>query len=346
MEEKKIIDRPIKNTGFIYQPEQPQDYILGVSSPLKEPPIIFPDGHGWHEFRAKSEMQFNRNFDSYSCTIFATAKGLVAYLAKVYGVETTVSEMFNAFYAGVIQGKGTTVRQALESFRQYGWVEDKDYPFTADTTATQFFSRPPIKIQIKAKGKLTDWIVRWEQLDYSSNVPHSKIIEALKRTPVICSGYAWASYYGEGIYRDYNNQANHCFLDDDWADNPQYDLIACDTYPQDFQYDENSEDSEFVKKLSKDFRIWSAHRIWLEPINKKKLNFLINFKNMFTKIVRDIHGGLWFIKPTEKDGVKFTGKQKIEDWLSFAGAIIDEIGCKTLTDKDLAKFLNYKFFGK
>lgn len=345
MIDKKIISKPVKNSGFIYAPEQPEDWILGVNS-LIEPPIIFSDGHGWHEFRAKSEMQFNKLFDSYSCVLFATAKCLVVYLKKVYEIDTTVSEMFNAFYAGVVQGRGTTVRQALESFRQYGWVEDKDYPFTANTTAKQFFSRPPIAIQIKAKGKLTEWEVHWEQLDFSGDVPHDKIIEALKRTPIICSGFAWASYYGDGIYKDYNNPANHCFPVDDWADNPNYDLIAYDSYPQDFQYDENSEDAEFEKKLAKDFRIWSSHRIWLEPIDKKKLNLILKLKNMFEKICRDVHGGLWFVKPTEKDGIKFTGKQKIEDWLSFAGAIIDEIGCKTLTDKELEKFLKYKFFGK
>lgn len=304
MEEEKIKLQERKNTGLIYEIEKPQDYLAGTNSPLTEPPIIFPSGHGWHDatIRAKSEMQFNRHFDSYACTLYATAKCLVAYLDKVYGVETTISEMFNAFYAGVVQGRGTTVRQALESFRTKGWVKDEEYPFTADTTAKQFFSQPPITIQIRAKGRLTEWIVRWEQLDYSGNVPHDKIIEALKHTPVICSGFAWASYYGEGIYRDYNHPANHCFPVDDWSTHKDYDLIAYDSYPQDNQYDDNSEDVEFEKKLAKDFRIWSAHRIWCEKKNNS-LNIFKSMWNNFVSYVVEGKGVYSFFIKKDKDGI-------------------------------------------
>ncbi len=330
-----------KNSGFIYQSEEEKDYILGVNSPLLKPPIIFADSHGWHNetIRAKSEMQFNFQFDSFSCVIFSIAKCLVAYMAKVYGYHITVSEMFNAFYAGVKQGRGTTVRNGLESFRKYGWVEDKDYSFTAETTAAQFFSQPPLKIQIKAKGKLTEWLVKFEQLDYSGNVPHNKIIDALKRTPVVCSGFAWSSYYGEGIYHDYNQPANHCFPIDEWSTHPDYDLIAYDSYPQDSQFDQNSEDVEFEKKLARNFKIWSAHRIWCEPL-KKNCDLIRKLKYMFEKIkMIKPSGAKWFIKNGEA--------QEITSWQAFMAAIIDEVGCGVINVDDLKKFkMTNKFFGK
>ncbi len=61
---------------------------------------------------------------------------------------------------------------------------------------------------------------------------------------------------------------------------------------------------------------------------------------MFKKISRDTKGGFWFIK----DGKK----QKIEDWEAMLGSIIDEIGVEknNLTDDDLAKLPDHKFFGK
>lgn len=293
--DKKIILKPVRNSGFIFEKEQEKDYIkkrcfnpdmpLGAESPLDEPPVVFEDGHGWHNegTRAEPEMQFNRHFDSYSCVIFAIAKSLVAYLNKVYGVKTTISEMYGAFVGKVKPYQGTSIKNGLEGFRIKGWVKDEDYPFTPETTLKQFFAKPPLEIQIKAKGKLTKWKVHWEQIAYSGNVDHGLIISSLRKTPVIGTGFAWASYYGEGIYYDYNNQANHAFLIDDWADEKDYDLIAYDNYPQDNQFDTDSKAEEFEKKLARNYKIWSAHRVWLTPVNNsiisKIMDYFVRLKN-------------------------------------------------------------------
>ena len=115
--------------------------------------------------------------------------------------------------------------------------------------------------------------------------------------------------------------------------------MAYDTYPQDSQFDTNSPDEEFVKKLAKSYKIWSAHRIWLTPINQSiNISLITKLKSMFQKIVRDIHGSFWFIKDNKK--------QKLDGWLSLTGALIDEVGCKTLSDVELNKFTNFQFFGK
>ena len=164
----------------------------------------------------------------------------------------------------------------------------------------------------------------------------------MRKAPVIGSGFAWSSYYGEGVFYDYNNRANHAFLIDDFEDGkPDHDLLAYDTYPFDKKWDENSPDEEFVKKLAKSYRVWSAHQIFLTPINTNINHSLISkLKSMFNKISRDSHGGLWFIK----DGKK----QKIENWLHFAGAVVDEIGVKNnnISDEKLSKLVDNKFFGK
>lgn len=349
-EEKQIIYKPVRNTGFVYEPEAPKDFIeksafnpdapLGRISTAPELPIIFPDGHGWHgeSVRAKAEMQFNPKFDSFSCVTFSIARALVAYANKVYGVKFSVAEMYNAFHAGTVYGAGTSVKKGMESFRLKGWVKDELYPFTAKTTKEQYFSKPPIEIELKAKGKLIKWIVYWEQLDYSNgNVPHDKIIASLKRTPALCSGFAWAAFLGEGVYYDYNNQPNHLFPVDEWSDNPEYDLLAYDSYPQDNQYDENSPDEEFVKKLAKTYRVWSAHRIWLTPLKKK-----LTYKSMLEKIVMMIPGGAKFLVKISKDGS--LKKQEITNWNSALAALIDEVGCKTMSPADMAKIPDTKEF--
>jgi hypothetical protein len=336
---KKIIIKEVKNSGVIIENVRPENYstdltIGGTLSPLDPPSIIFPDGHGHLKYQGAPEMQFNRNFDTFSCVIFTIAKAICYNLKERYNIDITISEMFNAYYAGVRAGIGTTINNGMESFRTKGWVEDKDYPFTINTTLQQFQQCPPIAIVNKATGQLTKWKFNWEAIGKD----HDSIIEALKRTVVVLTGFAWASYYGEGVYYDYNNQANHAFLGGDYKVNGNY--LIDDSYPRDNRFDDDSTPDEFIKELDKSFKFGSAHRVWLTPILPfpKNLSLINIIKNMFIKICRSVKGALYFIK----DGKK----QEINDWLDFAGAVIDEVGCKTIKDEDLAKLPDFKFFGK
>lgn len=337
-EEKKIVIKKVTKSGVIIEDPKPENYskdltLGGIISPLIPPSIIFKDGHGHLKYQGKPEMQFNRLFDTYSCVIFTIAKAITYNLKERYNIDTTISEMYNAYWAGVVNGRGTTINKGMESFRTKGWVKDEDYPFTAETTLRQFQQMPPVEIVNKATKELTKWKFHWEVIGKD----HDSIIEALKRTVVVLTGFAWASYYGEGVYFDYDNQANHAFLGVDWKLNKN--IIVDDSYPRDNRYDDNSTPDEFIKELDKSFKFGSAHRCWLEPIlplpNNKTLTNII--KNMFLKICRDVHGGLWFAK----DGKK----QKINSYLSLAGALIDEVGCKTLSDEELNKMQDVQFFG-
>lgn len=300
--EKQIIIRPVKNSGLIEEPIQPKDYrandngILveevpgkvinveaedekpmgGVITPLVPPSIIFPDGHGHLKYQGVPEMQFNRKFDTFSCVIFTIAKAICYNLKERYNIEITISEMFNAFYAPVIQGRGTTIRNGMESFRKHGWVKDADYPFTAETTLRQFQQAPPITIVNKATKELTKWKFNWEVVGKD----HNSIIDALKRTVVVLTGFAWASYLGEeGIYFDYNNPANHAFLGVDHKTNKN--IVVDDSYPRDGRFDDDSTKDEFIKELDSTYNFASAHRVWLEPIletSKKKFQLLTLLK--------------------------------------------------------------------
>ena len=336
---KKIVIKKITKSGVIVEPPKPENYstdlsVGGIATPLIPPTIIFPDGHGHLKYQGKPEMQFNRQFDSYTCDIFTIAKAVCYNLKERYNIDTSVSEMFNAYFAGVRQGVGTTINNGMESFRTHGWVKDEDYPFTAETTLRQFQQCPPISIINKASGELTKWKFNWEVIGKD----HDSIIDAFKRTVVVLTGFAWASYYGEGVYFDYNNPANHAFLGADYKDNKN--IIVDDSYPRDNRYDDDSTPDEFIKELDKSFKFGSAHRVWLTPVLlPPKNNSLMNIINcMFNKITRSTTGALYFVK----DGKK----QKIENVLALAGSIIDEVGCKTMKDEDIAKLPDFQFFGK
>lgn len=350
MDNKRIIIHEVKNSGLIHEDPPVENYravvggishhIIGATSPLTPPPILFKDSIGWQKVwldYGMPEIQFNKLFDTYCCVIYTIAKAICLYIYKAYGIKITISEMYNAFYAGVIPNQGTTIYKGMESFRNHGWVSDEKYPFDVDMSVAEFFKAPPKEIIIEAEGVLTKWNFHWEVLANNLQV----IFKAYQRTPVVLTGFAWASYYGTGVYYDYNNAANHAFLGLEPLTNGN-NLIS-DTYPKDFKYQDKSEldSDELLKELDKSFKYGSAHRCWVTPADNNT-SLLIKIINMLKKFGRDVHGGLWFLK----DGKK----QKITDYLSLAGALIDELGLdpknNNLTDEQLAQFADFKFFGK
>lgn len=346
----KLIIEEVKNNGFIFEEDKEEDYkstlhevigepVIGAISPLEKSPIIFGNSIGWKQVAldyGNPELQFNRHFDTYSCVIFAIAKALCYFVYKQYGIRITIAEMYNAFFGQVIPNKGTTIRKGMEGFRKYGWVEDKEYPFTAETTAEEFFGAPPESIKVLAGKTLTEWDFHWEV------VPKvlSGIIQQYQRTPVVLTGYTWAYNVVNGKYMYYDNgrKANHCFVG--LEETPEGNNFCDDTYPKNSRYREKVEKDELFKELYKNFQYGSAHCCWVTPKGDTKIK-LINFvKNMFEKIARDTHGGFWFIKDNKK--------QSITDWVSMLGSIIDEVGVKknNLTDDELSAIPDYKFFGK
>jgi hypothetical protein len=364
-EEPKIILRPVSNSGLINEPEdQPipaKDYrandvlveevpghvvedknekpMGGVITPLVPPTVIFSDGHGHLNYQGAETMQFNRNFDTYSCVIWAIAKALCYFLKERYNLDVTVSEMYNAFFAGVHQNQGTTIHNGMESFRLWGWTSDSNYPFTENTTLQQYQQRPPDIVIKDALGQLTKWKFNWEVLPND----HTSIINALQRTVVVATGFSWASYLGqEGVYYDYNYPANHCFIIVDYSDDKS--LKVDDSYPLDNSFDTDSSKQEFLKTLAPIYHLASAHRVFLTPILPLPNNgSLINkISNMFIRIARSVKGAFFFIKDNKK--------ASIDTWQKAFGAIVDEVGIdpknNNLTDEKLNSIPDYPFFGK
>ena len=289
---RKKITINIPNTGLIVEEPKPENYhatdlfgfvgepMGGISSLLTPPPDIFPSGKGWLKVALDygiSEKQFNNNFDTFSCVIYTIAKATCYYLFKVYNVKITISEMYNAFYAEVVQNRGTTIEKGMESFRKHGWIADEKYPFTPDMTAEEFFREPPKSIQLEAEGVLTEWDFHWEVLPRTLPA----IFEAYKKTPVVLIGFAWVSYYGEGVFFDDGNKANHAFLGLEPKSNGN-NLID-DTYPR-VRGDNDLVKDDMLKELHNSFKYGGAWRCWVTP--KKD--------SLITKIFDMLKGLIWF----------------------------------------------------
>jgi len=333
---------PVKNSGLIIEKPNEKDWVLGGISGATSP-ILFPDGHGWLKFQRPEETQKNRNFDTFSCVSYACLKSLSYYMKVAYGLDMDFSERFTAVMSGTIPNRGNSIRNVLESIRKHGFVLESDYPsLTDDMTQNEWFAYPSASVRNIGLKNLERWLIEWEILSYLDPVPHSQIIEGQKKGVPIITVFAWASYFGDeesrvGVYYDYDNQANHATTGPEHEDSdPIVDIVADDSYPAGFD-EEDRPNSEYIKRLAKTFKIHSAHVITAQP-KPLDISLIGKLKNMFVKIKRDIHGGIWFIKNA--------CKQKIESWLDFSGAVIDEVGCGQISDADLAKYKDYKFFGK
>lgn len=333
-EQKNIIVwEPIEN-AVVLEPHGEQDWVFGAS-PMQNK-TIFTDGHGWPNYFVHPELQFNRNFDSFSCVTYACLKALTLYIFCVYGIKLDLDEMFTAVMSHTEPGVGNSVRNVLESIRKDGFVEEYiaaqlRYAFDANTTKTMFFAPQPYKLIQEALKSLIKWKINWETLAIENNVPHSTVVASLKYAPAVITGRAWIRSSITGLYVDEGLPANHASVVADYDKTNPDILIDLDTYPANFQYTDNPTAQDLTKLLDPTFRIWSAHKITAEPILAAEPKLLLKLKNMMTNFIRDIHGGLWFVK----DGKKQKFNKAALDVLTLLSV---NFGVKTVTDLELSKF--------
>jgi hypothetical protein len=340
--EKDIIIKPVKNSGLIVEAPRPEDWVFGGVSGATGP-VIFPDGHGWFKFRPTSENQRNRNFDSFSCVTFSCLKSLSYYIKACYGLDMDFSERFTAVMSGTVPGRGNSIRNVLESIRKQGFVLESDYPSMTDSmTEAQWFAYPPKSVRDKALKNLERWKIEWEVLYTGNPVPHTQIIEAQKKAVPIITVFAWASYYGEGVYLDYNYPANHATTSPEHEDNdPQVDVVVDDSYQQDFG-DDAGTNEEYLKRLAKTFKIHSAHIITAQP-KQITLPLLTKLKIMLINFFRQANGAFWFILNGKKQKFDLGNP---EECIGGGLTLLDRnFGSKPISDIDLAKYGDFKFFG-
>jgi len=298
-----------------------EDWFLGTI----DDDVIF-EIPNWISYDIIKQSQKNRNFDIWSCTVFAILKAVQYHFKVKYNINLDLSENFTAVMAGVKWGVGCSIRAVLESVRKDGRLEEIDWPFLPMETKEEYFKPITPSLKEKAKDIRKKWKFNWEVVGKS----HANIKEALKKSPVIVSGYAWKKN-SQGNYFESGERANHAFLVIGFEGD--YPIID-DSYVDAFEYKEKPTNKDFIKKLDKGFRFSSAHRIRIEPLFE--ISLLNKFINMLKKIVRDIHGGFWFIKDNKK--------QKIDTPIAILASIADEFGVRTLNDEDLTKTPDYNWF--
>lgn len=178
-------------------------YVLGGLIEL--PKIVLrPDGD-WSNFLPVYEPQFNKQFDSYGCTVWGSQNCLEIYLKQQTGVEYNFSERFTYILAG-IRPPGADPHEVIESMRKYKVIPDKLLPFT--DSYEEFLTPNPMTEQLLAEGRKWSYGLGHQ---YVWNIPQTKeqrlnkIKEYLRYSPLGVSVTAWI--LENGVYVD-NGQPN------------------------------------------------------------------------------------------------------------------------------------------
>jgi hypothetical protein len=308
------------------------NYVLGAVD--KE--ILEPSGQ-WTEFMPECEIQKGDYADWMDCVTESAINAISILLQRKFNILVDRSQRFTAKMSGTTHN-GNSLFGVSDSLRHDGSVEEKDWPRDRTMSWNEYYAYIPASVKLKGGKFAGQFEVNYEKVPTSK----SALKEALKYGPVQVIGYAWAS--DNGLYYDYGYQPNHAFLLTGYAEG-QYWIIY-DSYPTDFIIDENSDKQEFIKHLDWNYSFGDAllYSIKLKPESQ---SWLYKLMAKLRKIIRDAHGAFWFIKPVDKEGVKYTGKQKIESVPAILGWLAEEFGIErnNVSDEEMNNYLPHKFFG-
>lgn len=252
-------------TGLILEPILPEDYQFGGETKLSGE--IINETGDWTPYLPTKEQQSYSAFDSQSCTSFGTTNAIETLHKKLFGIEPNYSDRFLSKISGT-STSGNTPKRVADAWRKQGIVPETDWPFKSTTTTwADFFADIPITILSMAKAWLSLYAVGYEYV----NPGYANIKEALKRSPIGASFYAWVKDEN-GVYYKPENA-----LDTHWA-------LIIGTYPNG-NYKIFDSYEPYIKEVRKDTypaiaMRYSLTKVTLTPTAWDK--FIQFLKTLFT----------------------------------------------------------------
>lgn len=256
-----MADESIIKDGLVY-PEKldPKDYVLGASR--SAPFEVVNEAGDWTSYLPVHETQKKR-MDSNGCTNFGSLNMLEIMVYFLYRLRRNYSERFQAVVSG--QNRyGNDPQNVMESIRKLGALPDSLLPFTDDMGFEEYLSPKPMeKGYLKVAKEWTDAFVFKHEYIYDpyggpDNEGKKKLLlEALKRSPVGVSVYAWVKR-ADGLYTKPEgvSDTHWCVLVG--AKEGEY-WVVYDSY------------EPHIKKLAWDFRFDIAKGIFLQERSEDDL---------------------------------------------------------------------------
>ena len=180
-------------TNIKYPVLTEKDYILGSerSAPFE---VLNPTGD-WSSVLVDPEQQKNDRIDTIGCTNFASTSQVEVLLDFLYGIKTNYSERFQAVMSGQTE-TGNDPQNVYESIRNDGLLPEDFLPFNNDMGFEEYLSPNPMAEGYKIAAK--EWLSHYEfkhEYIYPLGTPKEErqrlLLQALKRSPVGVSVYAW-----------------------------------------------------------------------------------------------------------------------------------------------------------
>jgi len=198
----------MKQYGLILEPISGEDYVLGgYRLPVQ---IIQEDGQ-WDEFLPKTEIQHKNGFDTYGCVPFGTLNCIETLYKKKYGEEPNYSERFIGVMA---ENKplGNTPKKVAQTIHGVSGLIDDDLLDFHDLISSweAFYSPKPMDDYYLDKGKewLKNYDFKYEWVFKEGDEKRTKLIKALKFSPVGVSVYAWVQT-GDYYTKPKGSRDNH-----------------------------------------------------------------------------------------------------------------------------------------
>ena len=319
------------NTGVnwekhLLKASDPSNYKFGA---VQNKTVIKEDGN-WLDLNYSFCIQKTTKTDLMNCVSQGAAKAIEAALELKFGIIRKVSVRFIAKMSNTTRD-GNDFFSVGDAIRKNGFVFEEDWKYGEDMSWEEYYTEIPSYVMKKAKENFDKFDITYEIIGVGNN----DLSVARKYGLPAVIGYAW-NKGADGMYHDYGISPNHCFNNADMRADTSKPCL--DSYPDDFQIDGDYPKSEFIKVLAPDYNIAYAMLYYVNLKTKETL------MTKFKKIIRDIHGGIWFVKPVN-DG-KAIGKQKIDSLQALLWALVDEFGVENnnVSDSEMNKKVNWVFF--
>lgn len=205
--------RQQKIDSFIYPEYNAEDYVLGAarSAPFE----VINESGDWRPYLPEPETQKKR-IESSGCTNYGSLNLLEILENYLYQEKNNYSERFQAVMSNQNRN-GNDPHKVLESIRNDGVIDDALLPFTNEMTWEEYMSPQPMVLSLKIKGQqwLNKYILKHEYIyrdTISIDEKKELLKQALKRSPVGVSVYAWLEQDGVYIKPEGARDTHWCVL--------------------------------------------------------------------------------------------------------------------------------------
>lgn len=271
------------------------------------PVKIYQPNGDWSPYLPPKERQRKR-FETYNCTAFATLNVVETLLNRIKGETDNLSDRYLGLLAGT-DYTGNSPHKVAETLRNQRVCKEKTMPF-GGKNINEYYSFKGVdenKSELEAREFPYEVKHRWLWTkDISEENRKSIIREALKRSPICASVYAWEEE--DGVYVNNGRKNSHWTMIYGETENGWLCFDSYSPFYKVISFDHSMRYAKEYALVKKTYKV-SLMEMLLDLY--KKVAYLLSKKKIMTKQQKLLE------LSNSKIGTDFT-----PDW-----AVSDEVSC-------------------